>query len=66
MKRSEPELRQLGTEIDELTYLKDASKFLSKELDCEMAIYRADDGQAPDPQKKARAAQPHRPAIYVE
>ncbi len=66
MKRSETEMRQLGMEIDELAYLTDASPFLAKELGCEVAVYRADDPQAPDPQKKARAAQPHRPAIYVE
>ena len=66
MKRSESEMKQLGMEIDELAYLSGASAFLSKELGCEVAVYRADDAQAPDPQKKARAAQPHRPAIYVE
>jgi leucyl-tRNA synthetase len=66
MKRSESEIRQLGMEIDEFAYLSDASAFLSKELGCEVTVYKADDPQAPDPQKKARAAQPHRPAIYVE
>lgn len=66
MKRSESEMKQLGMEIDEFAYLSGASAFLSKELGCEVAVYRADDAQAPDPQKKARAAQPHRPAIYVE
>jgi hypothetical protein len=59
-------MKQLGMEIDEFAYLSGASAFLSKELGCEVAVYRADDAQAPDPQKKARAAQPHRPAIYVE
>jgi leucyl-tRNA synthetase len=66
MKRSESEIKLLGMEIDEFAYLTDASAFLSKELGCEVTVYKADDSQAPDPQKKARAAQPHRPAIYVE
>jgi leucyl-tRNA synthetase len=66
MKRSETEIRKLGMEIDEFAYLSDASSFLAKELGCEVIVYRADDPEAPDPQKKARAAQPQRPAIYVE
>jgi len=66
MKRSESEIRQLGMAIDEYAYLSEASSFLAKELGSEVMVYRADDAQAPDPQRKARAAQPHRPAIYVE
>jgi leucyl-tRNA synthetase len=66
MKRSETELLKLAMDIDENAYLKDAAIFLAKELGCEVEIYSADDATAPDPQRKARAAQPHRPAIFVE
>ena len=66
MKRSETELLKLAMNINEGQYLRDASAFLAKELNCEIAVYSADDASMPDPQRKARAAQPHRPAIYVE
>jgi leucyl-tRNA synthetase len=66
MKRSETELLKLAMDIDENAYLKDAAVFLAKELGSEVGIYSADDTTAPDPQRKARAAQPHRPAIFVE
>ena len=66
MKRSETELLKLAMDIDENAYLMDAAVFLAKELGCEVEIHSADDATAPDPQKKARAAQPHRPAIFVE
>jgi leucyl-tRNA synthetase len=66
LKRSEVELEKLSRDLDEHAYLKDASLFLAKELGATVEVYSADDAAAPDPQKKARAAQPHRPAIYVE
>ncbi|MBI0584057.1 MAG: leucine--tRNA ligase [Methanomassiliicoccus sp.] len=66
MKSSETEMAKLSTPIDENAYLHDAAVFLAKELGCDMAIYPADEAGIPDPQRKARAAQPHRPAIYVE
>jgi leucyl-tRNA synthetase len=66
LKRSEVELSKLAMDVDEKAYLQDAAVFLARELGCEVGVYSADDPTAPDPQKKARAAQPHRPAIYVE
>jgi len=66
LKRSEVELSKLAMDVDEKAYLQDAAVFLARELGCEVGVYSADDPPAPDPQKKARAAQPHRPAIYVE
>lgn len=66
MKRSETEMVRLSTALDEHAYLTAAAGFLSKELGAEVAVYSADDKDAPDPQRKARAAQPRRPAIYVE
>jgi leucyl-tRNA synthetase len=35
-------------------------------MGCDVFVYSAEDAEAPDPQKKARAAQPRRPAIFVE
>jgi len=66
MKRVESDRAKLSVPLDEQAYLSDAAAFLSKELGAEVAIYSADDKDAPDPQNKARAAQPRRPAIYVE
>jgi leucyl-tRNA synthetase len=65
MKSSESDIARLSMDLDENAYLLDSSTFLARELGCEVAIYPADDPSAPDPQKKARAAQPHRPAIYI-
>jgi leucyl-tRNA synthetase len=66
LKRSETEIIKLSSDIDENAYLKGAAGFLAKELGCEVAVYSADEQGMPDPQRKARAAQPHRPAIYIE
>ena len=66
MKSSDSDITKLSMDLDENTYLRGSSAFLARELGCEVAIYPADDPSAPDPHKKARAAQPHRPAIYVE
>ncbi|NLT37722.1 MAG: leucine--tRNA ligase [Methanomassiliicoccus sp.] len=66
LKRSEVELNKLAMDVDEMAYLQDAAVFLARDMACEVGVYSADDPTAPDPQKKARAAQPHRPAIYVE
>jgi len=66
MKRSRTEMTRLSTELDEHAYLTAAAAFLSKEIGAGVEVYSADDKDAPDPQRKARAAQPRRPAIYVE
>ena len=66
LRSSDVELAKLGMEVDEMSYLQDAASFLTKELGCEVGIYSADDPAAPNPNRKARAAQPHRPAIFVE
>ena len=66
MKRSEGERKRLSVELDELSYLSGSAAFLSKEVGAAVEVYSADDDSAPDPQKKSRAAQPRRPAIYVE
>ena len=64
MKRSEPNNER--SSIDEYAFLSNATKFLSKELNCEVSVFSADEKDLVDPQKKARVAQPMRPAIYIE
>ncbi|MBM4237681.1 MAG: class I tRNA ligase family protein, partial [Euryarchaeota archaeon] len=66
VKCSPEELDRLGVIFDEFGYLMGATAFMAQEMSCEIAIYTADDPNAPDPQRKARAAQPRRPAIFVE
>lgn len=66
MKRSSQELERLSVRLEERVFLSNASEFIAQEVGCEIAVYSADDANAPDPHKKARAAQPRRPAIYVE
>lgn len=66
MKRSSSELERLGVRIDERGFLMDAAKFIAAETGADVSVYSADDKDIPDPQRKARAAQPRRPAIYVE
>ncbi|MGD1060949.1 MAG: hypothetical protein ABR879_05780, partial [Methanomassiliicoccales archaeon] len=64
--RSPSEVERQGVSLDEQRYLNEAASFLSSELGCDVLIYSADDPDAPDPHRKARSAQPRRPAIYVE
>ncbi len=66
MKRAEGERKRLSVELDELDHLAGSLDFLTKEIGATVEVYSADDASAPDPQKKSRAAQPRRPAIYVE
>ncbi|QLH74026.1 MAG: leucine--tRNA ligase [Methanomassiliicoccales archaeon] len=66
LKRSKVELDKLKSVFDELEFIRSALPFLIKEFGCEVAVFNADDPQRPDPQNKARMAQPRRPAIYVE
>jgi leucyl-tRNA synthetase len=66
LKRSGDDLDRLAVSLDETAYLTGATSFMVKELGCEVCVFSADDASAPDPNKKARVAQPRRPAIYVE
>jgi leucyl-tRNA synthetase len=66
MKRSQAELDRLSVMFDELRYLKNAAPFMTSELGCDVYVYSADSPEVVDPQRKAKAAQPKRPAIYVE
>ena len=66
MKRSPQELEKLSVMLEEGEFLVNAAQFIAQEIGCEISVYSADDDSAPDPHRKARAAQPRRPAIYVE
>jgi leucyl-tRNA synthetase len=59
-------LDRLSVSFDEMRYLKNAAPFMTSELGCDVFIYSADDLEIKDPQRKAKAAQPKRPAIYIE
>jgi leucyl-tRNA synthetase len=66
MKRSASDIDRLARSFDELRYLTEASSFIAKEIGCVVIVYSADDPDAYDPQKKARASTPRRPAILIE
>lgn len=62
-------LNYLNANIDEKSILEEAKPFLEKELGCSVEIFNADEidsGNAYDPEKKSRFAEPGRPAIYIE
>ncbi len=62
-------LSYLNANIDEKSILEEAKPFLEKELGCSVEIFNADEidsGNAYDPEKKSRFAEPGRPAIYIE
>ena len=65
-KKSDVEIAKATLDLNEYEYLKEAESFLSAELGYEVKVYSADDDRAPDPQKKARASAPKRPAIYID
>jgi len=66
LKRSPQEVDRQSIRFDELRYLRNAAAFITSELGCDVFAFSADDPELKDPKKKARAAQPGRPAIYVE
>jgi len=57
--------RRLG-KINEREALEDAAGFLSKEFKCTVTVDDETDEKKYDPKGRAQAAQPFRPAIYVE
>ena len=62
-------LKYLAADLDEKQILEEAKPFLEKELGCPIEIFSAEEvdaGQAYDPDKKSRFAEPERPAIYIE
>ena len=65
-RKSDAEIAKATLDLNEYEYLKEAESFLASELGCDVKVYSADDSDAPDPQKKARASAPKRPAIYID
>jgi leucyl-tRNA synthetase len=57
--------RKLGR-INERTALADAAGFFSREFKCQVTIYEETDEPKHDPKMRSHAAQPLRPAIYME
>ncbi len=66
MRRSTSELERLSADIDEAGLLGEARPFLESELGCEVVVHSSDEDDLYDPQSKARASVPMRPAIYLE
>ncbi|MBI4257653.1 MAG: leucine--tRNA ligase [Thaumarchaeota archaeon] len=52
--------------LDEISILKDATAFFSKELEAQIQVYTEHDPERHDPLKRAANAKPYRPAIFVE
>ncbi|MDR0767185.1 MAG: leucine--tRNA ligase [Methanosarcinales archaeon] len=62
-------LRYLNADLDEKAILEEAKPFFEKEFGCPVEIFSAEEivaGEAYDPEKKSRFAEPGRPAIYIE
>jgi leucyl-tRNA synthetase len=56
---------QIGS-VDENKMLREAEAFFGREFNTKIHIYREDDPQRHDPNRKAEQARPYRPAIYIE
>jgi leucyl-tRNA synthetase len=65
-RRSREEVDRMAVWFDELAYLREAERFLARELQCEVQVFSADDPEKVDPHNRSRAALPRRPAIYLE
>ncbi|MCL2550478.1 MAG: leucine--tRNA ligase, partial [Methanimicrococcus sp.] len=62
-------LKYLEANLDEKAVLEEAKPFFERELGCPVEIFSAEEidaGNAYDPEKKSRFAEPGRPAIYIE
>lgn len=64
--RSSSEQKRMIIDTNEYDLLSSATDFLKEELDAEVKVFSADDEGIYDPQNKAKAAVPGRPAIYLE
>jgi hypothetical protein len=52
--------------INETKLFQNATNFLSDEFNCEIVISSESDPWISDPEKRAKRAQPYRPAIFIE
>jgi leucyl-tRNA synthetase len=53
-------------EINELTALKEAATFFTREIKVQVEIHSEEDPQLHDPKGRAKFAEPYRPAIFIE
>ncbi|MEW6069829.1 MAG: hypothetical protein AB1485_04365, partial [Candidatus Thermoplasmatota archaeon] len=60
------ELEEAKVLVDEYKYLSGAVPFISKEFNCNVKVLSCDEKEIYDPKKRAKFAEPFRPAIYVE
>ena len=52
--------------VAEFDIMSSAQAFFAREWDADVHIYTEDDESLYDPQRRARLAEPYRPAIYIE
>jgi len=52
--------------FDEYDALKENLDYISREFNCEVEVYRAEDEKKYDPQGKAGVAKPYKPGIFIE
>jgi leucyl-tRNA synthetase len=52
--------------FDEFTMLSENIDFISQEFNCDVDVYRAEDEDRYDPQRKAGVAKPYKPGIFIE
>jgi hypothetical protein len=65
MKLSETDKRKYLVNIDEKSYLQQASDYLKELFSSKVEIFSADEKNIYDPVNKTRLAVPLRPAIYI-
>lgn len=53
-------------DFNEYDILVENIDFISREFDCQVHVFRADDEEKYDPQNKARVANPLKPGIFIE
>jgi len=52
--------------LDENTIIGEAKKFLSERFKADVMAFNEEDEERYDPRRRAQAAMPYRPAIYIE
>lgn len=53
-------------EFDEFCMLEENIDFIAGEFGCDVKVYRAEDEERYDPQRKAGVAKPYKPGIFIE
>ncbi len=58
--------REGGIGLNEMRIFEDAVDFFKREFKAEVQVWREGDGEAYDPNGRAKFAEPYRPAIFIE